>query len=74
MPSIKPNFLALDPDQNSPVNKSGLPSFFSLVDLLSSTTFIKSECKSNCIFFNLSISSCFSSTNGSNVLLFLPAV
>ena len=74
MPSINPNFLAFDPDQNSPVNKSGLPSFFSLVDLLSSTTFIKSACKSNWILFNLSISSFFSSTNGSKVLLFLPAV
>ena len=49
-PSIKPRSLALDPDQNSPVNKSKFLSFFNFVDLLSSTTFIKSECKSNCIF------------------------
>jgi signal peptide peptidase SppA len=52
-PSIKPKSFALEPDQNSPVNRSGFLSFLSLVDLLSSTTFIKSECKSNCIFFNL---------------------
>ena len=54
--------------------KSIPASFFNLVDLLFSTTSIKSLCKSNCIFFNLSISSCFSSINGSNVLLFFPAV
>jgi len=42
-PSIKPNSFALDPDQNSPVNKSGLLSFFNFTDLLFSTTFIKSE-------------------------------
>ena len=74
IPSIKPSFFAVDPDQNSPVNKSGLLSFLILFDLLSSTTFIKSECNSNCIFFNLSTSSFFSSTKGSKVLLFLPAV
>jgi hypothetical protein len=41
IPSIKPNSFALLPDQNSPENNS-MSFFFSLIPLLSSTTFIKS--------------------------------
>ena len=73
IPSINPKSFALLPDQNSPENSS-ISDLFSLDPLLSSTTSIKSLCKSNCILFNLSISSFFSSRKGSNVLLFFPAV
>ena len=45
-PSINPNSLALLPAQNSPENSSISP-FLSLEPLLSSTTLIKSLCKSN---------------------------
>ena len=71
--SIKPSSLALFPDQNSPENNS-TSDFFSFEPLLFSTTSIKFLCKSNWIFFNLSMSSFFSSRKGSNVLLFFPAV
>jgi hypothetical protein len=45
-PSIKPSSFALLPAQNSPENNS-IPSFLSLDPLLSSTTLIKSLCRSN---------------------------
>ena len=73
IPSINPKSFALLPDQNSP-EKSSTSDLLSFSPLLFSTTSMKSLCKSNCIFFNLSISSLFSSRKGSNVLLFFPAV
>ena len=74
MPSINHNFKEVDPDQNSPVKVLFFSVSTSFEPLLDLTTFIKSECNSNCIFFNLSISSSFSSLKGSRVLLFFPAV
>ena len=59
-PSIKPNSFALEPDQNSPVKVLFFSVSKSFEPLLDLTTLIKSECNSNCIFFNLSISSFFS--------------
>ena len=53
MPSIKPNFKEEDPDQNSPVKVLFFSVSISFEPLLSSTTFIKSEWSSNCIFFSL---------------------
>ena len=72
-PSINPKSLALLPDQNSP-EKSSTSDLFNFDPLLFSTTSIKSLCKSSWIFFNLSMSSFFSSKKGSKVLLFFPAV
>ena len=74
IPSIKPSLRADAPVQNSPVKILFFSGSFNLFPLLVSTTFIKSECSSNWISLSLLISSSFSSTNGSSVLLFLPAV
>ena len=74
IPSIKPNFKAVSPDQNSPVNTLFFSGSFNFFPLLFSTTFIKCPCSSSWSFFNLWTSSSFSSTKGSSVLLFFPAV
>ena len=74
MPSISPNFKEVEPDQNSPVKVLFLSGSLSLDPRLFFTKFIKSEWSSNCNFLILSISSGFSSLNGSKVLLFFPAV
>ena len=53
IPSINPNFKEEDPDQNSPVKVLFFSVSISFEPLLDLTTLIKSECNSNCIFFNL---------------------
>ena len=74
MPSTNPSFSEVLPVQNSPVKILFFSGSFSFEPLLFSTTLMKSACNSNCIFFSLLTSSSFSSTKGSSVLLFLPAV
>ena len=74
IPSINPNLIDAEPDQNSPVKVLFFSGSLSFAPLLFLTTSIKSECNSSCSFFILSISSSFSSLKGSKVLLFFPAV
>ena len=53
IPSIKPNFREVEPDQNSPVKILFFSASFNFEPLLFLTKFIKSECNSSCNFLIL---------------------
>ena len=74
IPSIKPILRADAPVQNSPVKILFFSGSFNFAPLLVSTTFMKSAWSSNWIFLSLSISSNFSSWNGSYRAVIFPAV